>query len=456
MSCKIAIIGAGSANFSLNLVKDICVNKNFNGCTVALMDVDAARLDAIYGLCTRYTEEMNGDVNVLKTMDRREAMQGADFVINVALDYGHERFKQGIKVAYDHGYRFGGSLHVLHDEAFFINFHQLKLMEEILVDMLDICPKAYYIMVANPVQAGVTYLQRKYKDAKIIGMCHGYTGLYRLADIMGMDRKDISFEVAGVNHFIWLTSFKYKGEDGYKYIDEWIEKHNGKIVEDMETAKAKYGLAVDEASPKTVALYKKFGLFPIGDAASAGGGAWGWEYHTDDETEELYGNTPYQWYQDYFVYCDKSVADIKEVVENKDIKVSEAFSDVQSDEPMIPLIEGLAFDTHNKVIVNILNDGGYMKGLPTDYEVEIAAIISKDKITPICNDGLPKEIMAHLYRDRIAPVEVELAAFEKHSKELLLDLIMMDPWTKSRKQAEELLDAIFALPCNADMKEYYK
>ena len=29
MSCKICIIGAGSAIFSLNLVKDICINKHF-------------------------------------------------------------------------------------------------------------------------------------------------------------------------------------------------------------------------------------------------------------------------------------------------------------------------------------------------------------------------------------------------------------------------------------------
>ena len=51
---------------------------------------------------------------------------------------------------------------------------------------------------------------------------------------------------------------------------------------------------------------------------------------------------------------------------------------------------------------------------------------------------------------------MELAAFETGKKEYLIDLIMMDPQTRSRAQAEKLLDDIFALPCNADMKEYYK
>ena len=455
MSCKICIIGAGSAIFSLNLVKDICVNSRFNGSTVTLMDINTDRLDAIYGLCTRYAEEMNLDIDIFKTTDRREAMQDADFVLNVALDYGHERFKQGIKVAYDNGYRFGGSLHILHDEAFFINFHQLRLMESILVDMLDICPNAYYIMVANPVQGGVTYLSRKYKNAKIIGMCHGYTGVYRIAQAMGLDRNKIGFEISGVNHFIWLTGFRYDAKDGYALLDKWLAEHGDRLVEDREEQK-KFGLAVDEIGVKAIDMYKRYGLFPIGDTPSAGGGAWGWEYHTDDAVEDKFESKPYEWYQQYFKDCDTQIAEIKRVVEDKTVKVSEAFSSVASDEPMIPLIEGLAFDTDNKVIVNILNDGGYMKGLPTDYEVEIAARVDKGGIHPIHNNGLPKPIMAHLLRDRIAPVEMELSAFETGKKEYLIDLIMMDPQTRSRAQAEKLLDDIFALPCNADMKEYYK
>lgn len=449
MNCKISIIGAGSAIFSLNLIKDICVNQNLKGSTVSLMDINGERLDAIYSLCTRYADEMNADITVLKTTDRRESMRGADFVLNVALDYGHERFKQGIKVACENGYRFGGSLHVLHDEAFFINFHQLKLMESILIDMLDICPNAYYILVANPVQAGVTYLQRKYKNAKIIGMCHGFNGVYAVTNAMGLEKEHVSYEIAGVNHFIWMTKFFYKGENAYPMLDAWLKEH-------YNEGEKRYGDGDHCLPKKPVDLYKRYGMFPIGDTADPGGGAWGWWYHTDDATEAEYNEDPLKWYENYFRLCDEQVAKIKEVVENKKIKVSEAFSDVPSDEPMIPLIEGLACDKENKVIVNILNEGSYMKGLPTDYEVEIAAMVSKKGVNPIHNEGLPKPIMSHLLRDRVASVEMELAAFETRRRDLLIDLIMMDPWTKSKKQAEKLLTDILSLPCNADMKEYYK
>jgi len=445
---KITIIGAGSAIFSLSLIKDICVNEYFKNSTVALMDVSQKRLDDVYELCVRYAKEMNAGINVLKTMDRREAMQGADFVLNVALDYGHDRFKQGIEVAYRNGYRFGGSLHVLHDEAFFINFHQLQLMESILLDVLDICPNAYYILVANPVQAGVTYLQRKYKQAKVIGMCHGYNGLYRIAYAMGWKREDVSFEVAGVNHFIWMTSFRYKGKDAYPLFNQWLDEHYDEFCKEIDDS--------DLLSRKQVDLYRRYGIMPIGDTAHPGGGAWGWEYHDSDETEKKFIENPLKWYHGYFDECDEHVEAIRKAVENPDAKVSEIFTEIPSDEPMIPLMEGLAFDTDNKVIVNVLNDGGFVPGIPKDYEVEIAAMVDKNGVHPIHHNGLPKPILAHLLRDRIAPVEMELAAFENYSREYLIDLIMMDPWTKSRAQAEKLLEEIFALPCNQDMKEYYQ
>ena len=53
-------------------------------------------------------------------------------------------------------------------------------------------------------------------------------------------------------------------------------------------------------------------------------------------------------------------------------------------------------------------------------------------------------------------VEVELEAYETGSKERMLELIMMDPWTKSEEQAKNLLDGIFALPYHDGMREHYR
>ena len=53
-------------------------------------------------------------------------------------------------------------------------------------------------------------------------------------------------------------------------------------------------------------------------------------------------------------------------------------------------------------------------------------------------------------------MEMELAAYSSHSKELLIDLIMMDPFNRTKEQAEGFLEDILNLPYHREMKEYYK
>lgn len=452
MGVKITIIGAGSAVFSINLIKDICVNPNFDGSEVCLMDVDERRLNGIYGLCKRYIEQDSRDLKLEKTMDREEALKGADFVLDVALDYGHARLREGWEVAKELGYNFGGSLHIMHDEAFWVNFFQLKLMEDIYLDMQRLCPNAWMLMVANPVQAGVTYLCRKYPGAKIIGMCHGGYRALELFSILGLDRKDCSYECSGVNHFVFMNTFKYKGKDGFPIIEKWLAE--GKNIELLKNAKpnqiSKYG----KYGPKAIDIYRKYGVFPIGDTASTGGGAWGWWYDTDD-VKERFMDDPASWWDRYFKTLDARIKNLWEKIEDPNVDVKALFGSVASDEPMIPTIEGLAFDVEHKVIVNILNTGSFVPGIPTDYECECWAMVNGSGVHGLAMTPQPKEVIAQTYRDRIAPVEMELEAFRTGRKDLLVLLVLMDPWTRSLDQAEKLVDRILDMPCNAEMKKYF-
>jgi alpha-galactosidase len=449
MSVKIGIIGAGSAVFSMNLINDICRTGTLKESTISFMDVNKERLETSYLLCKRYAEETGIRLKLEKTTDRRACIKGADFVINTALAGSHDHLQAGWKVARKIGYRFGGSLHIIHDEAFWVNFYQLKLMEEIAQDILAIAPKAWLVMVANPVQAGVTYLKRKYPQLNLVGMCHGFGGVYSVARRIGLDdHEQISFECPGVNHFLWLTKFYYKGRDAMPLIDKWVRNESAKFHKDC-------WMSCHEG-PKPVDLYKRFGAFPIGDTANPGGGSWGWWYHADDKTEKRWREDGWNWYQGYFKGGLKHVKHMHDVARNPKAKVSDIFPKGISHEPMIPLIEGLAVGPERTVIVNIQNDGNYVPGVPTDYEVEVPAVVSRKGVQGIRTGGLPKPIMAHLLRDRVAPVETELAAFAKGSRTLLIDLIMQDPWTRSTDMANKLLDGILALPYHKEMREHYK
>ena len=94
MTVKISLIGAGSGAFSLSLIRDICLTENLRGSTISFMDINPQRLDAAFTLCQRYAEELNFDLKIEKTLDRKESLEDANFVVNTALAASHDRLQE--------------------------------------------------------------------------------------------------------------------------------------------------------------------------------------------------------------------------------------------------------------------------------------------------------------------------------------------------------------------------
>jgi alpha-galactosidase len=446
---KVSIIGAGSATFSVGLIRDLCLTPNLEGSTVSLMDINQERLNAVYVLCRKYADEVGIKLRIEKTTDRRELLRDADFVVNTAMVVGYGGYRAGWQIGFKHGYRFGGSYHIMHDEGFWINYHQFRLFESIAEDILDICPDAWYIKVANPVLAGVTMMGRKYPNLKIIGLCHGYRGIFEIINALGLDARNVTYLIPGVNHFIWLTHFRYKGENAYPLLNGWIEREAEKY---WESAPPSSGLG-----PKAVDLYRRFNVFPIGDTCTPGGGSWPWWYHVDDETENKWMENPRKWWSFVLEPPEKDpIAELIKLAQDPAVNVTSVFPPRKSGESIIDIIESIACDIPRIFQVNIMNSGSLVPGVPCDFEVEVPALVSKRGVQGIKTDGLPKPLIAYILRDRAAPVEMELEAYEAGSRELLLQLIMMDPWTRSKEQAEKLLEDILNLPFNKEMKEHYK
>jgi alpha-galactosidase/6-phospho-beta-glucosidase family protein len=86
---KIGVIGAGSAQFSLGLVRDLILTESLHGSTVCFMDVDAERLDLVYRLAQRYVNELGVELYFERSPERQAVLADADFVINTALVGGH-------------------------------------------------------------------------------------------------------------------------------------------------------------------------------------------------------------------------------------------------------------------------------------------------------------------------------------------------------------------------------
>ena len=447
MTVKISLIGAGSGAFSLSLIRDICLTENLRGSTVSFMDINPQRLEAAFTLCQRYARELNFDLKIEKTLNRQESLEGAHFVVNTALAASHDRLQEGWQIARKYGYDFGGSFHVLYDEAFWVNFYQLRLMESIIQDGLKICPDALHLMVANPVLAGITYLGRKYPQAKIVGLCHGFGEIYKIADLLGMDRKQMTYEIPGVNHFVWLNRWSYQGQDAYPILDRWIETEAPKRWQAGKTSLL---------GPKTIDLYRRFGRLPIGDTAHWSGACWPCEYHSDAAIETRWQEKPLDGWNGYFNGVAKVAQDTQRIAADPSTRVTDWLKPEHSGEPMVPIIEAVAADIPRVVIGNMLNTGQLVPGIPADFEVEIPIFFNARGMQGISTQALPRPIIAHILRDRVATTELELEAFQKGSQDALLQLILMDPWSHSRQQAARFLEEILALPYHQEMRDHYQ
>jgi alpha-galactosidase len=411
------------------------------------MDVDPTRLDSVHHLAVRYAQERGVDLRLEKTLDRRAALAGTDFVVNTALAAGHERLREGWQIALRHGYRLPGSFHVLYDEAFWVNYHQLRLFESLTEDILDLCPKAWHLMIANPVIAGVTHLGRRYPDANVVGLCHGYTELYQIADLLGLKKEEMTFEVVGVNHHIWLTSFRWHGADAYPMLDRWIEERSAD-----HWAKRPRGVL----SRKKIDLYRKYGLLPIGDTAGWSGASWPWWYHTDQATGDRWDERPEIGWNDYFTAVGAAARDIERIARDSTSPVSGYVAADEPDDLVVPFIESLACDVQRVFIANTLNDGEHVPGIPRDFEVEAPVLVGGRGVQGIRTRGLPRAILAHILRDRIAPIEMELDAFVHGSRDRLVDLVLMDRGSASVEQVSAFVDEILALPYHGDMRSHYR
>jgi|YNPBryBLVA2012_1023415.scaffolds.fasta_scaffold00236_2 alpha-galactosidase len=448
MPPSIVILGAGSATFAASILRDLCLTPSLDGARVTLMDIDSAKLARSEQFLVRYAQETGRRFSVQTMTDRRRSLAGADFVVTTILVGGYRLMWDGYEIARRHGYRFGGSLHIMGGgESFWINSAQLAMMESVQRDIADVCPDAWHLLVANPVIAGVTLLCRTFAGARIVGLCHGCSGVYRLARTMGLDEQTVSFTVSGVNHFIWLTEFRAGEQDAYPLLDRWIERREREHWEGCELS--------DENGPKACDLYRRMGLYPVGDTASMAGGGWPHWYHTDETVEQRWREQPERWLERHYGWVAANVRLFERAVATAE-PLTGSFPPVLSGEPIVPMMESLAGGASHRLVVNILNRERLVEYVPPDFEIEVHADVDARGIRPIPPHPLPQVIRSYLLRDKVATTELELEAYRRHSRDGLVQLVMTDPWTRSEAQAAALVDDILAMPGNEQIRRHYR
>ncbi len=438
---QVTIIGAGSAEFAAGIIRDLSVNPSFHGSYVVLMDVDQRRLESIYRLAVRIAAELKTEMSFKKTIDRVEALKGADFVINTAQVGQHPWTEAQRALAEKHGYYRGARLH---------DFPQMKLFLDVARDMELYCPNAWLIQSANPVFEGCTLMTRETK-IKVLGLCHGHYGYQGVARVLGLNLEHVSAQMPGFNHWIWMTDFRYHGQDAYPLLDEWIET---KAEEYWANHKPNYG--DNQMSRAAIDQYKLFGAMPIGDTPRMVG----WWYHTDLETKKRWFghlggfDSEIGWGQ-YLVKMEKEAEKVEQVALDETQPVTDTFKPVQSPEQIVPIINCLVNDIQGNFQVNIPNSGQMIKGFPEDLVIECQGVVSGAGIRGVSAPAFSKKLYAGAMIPRWMHAELAVNAMRTHDRDLMLHFLLNDQRTRSLEQAEGLLDEWLAEPRNTELAQWF-
>jgi len=221
---KITFIGAGSIGFTRTLLTDILSVPEFRDIQIAFTDINPHNLDMVTQLCQRDLEENGVSTKIQATLDRREALKDAKYVVNCVRIGVLEAFETDIEIPLKYGVDqcvgdtlcAGGIMYGQRGIAAILYF--CKDIREVAA------PGALMLNYANP-NAMMTWAANKYGHVNTIGLCHGVQGgHWQIAHALGLEKKDLDIICAGINHQTWYISVKHNGEDMLGKILEAYEK----------------------------------------------------------------------------------------------------------------------------------------------------------------------------------------------------------------------------------------
>lgn len=212
---KIAFVGAGSVVFTKNLLTDILSFEELHETEIALHDINPERLETA-GMMARWTSDALGAGAVVSEhIERRDALSGADFVINAVQIGMHEATLTDFEIPAKYGLKqtIADSMGV---GGIFRGLRTIPFMLDLADDMLAVCPDALLLNYTNPMSMIQEAIFTARPNLKTVGLCHSvpYTA-QEISSYIGVDAEDLLYECAGINHIAWMTRLEVAGEDAY-------------------------------------------------------------------------------------------------------------------------------------------------------------------------------------------------------------------------------------------------
>jgi alpha-galactosidase len=409
---KVTFIGAGSVEFSRNILADLCTLPDLSELTVTLHDINPERLATAESMA-RYTKEKTGaHINIESTLERRAALDGADYAINEIAVGGYDATLVDFEIPAKYGVR-QTIADTIGIGGIFRGLRTIPVMCAIGNDMAELCPDAWLLTYSNPMAMLPWAVYEGTPFRNVVGLCHSVRDTHEfLADTVGVPTEEIDFFTAGFNHQAFVLRFERHGQNLYPLLDEAIER-NRELQRRVR-----------------VELYRRFGYFPTESSEhSAEYVPW---FMRHDEAIDHY-RIPVD------EYLRRSEANLDEY---DDIKQRLADGRGFEVEPTLELasevIHSIETGTSREVYGNVRN-GSLIENLPPACCIEVPCNIDASGIKPLPAGALPTQLAA-LNRTFLNVAELTVRAALEGDRQHIYQAAMMDPNTGASLRVDQIHD----------------
>ena len=413
MKPTITIIGAGSVEFTRELLGDILSFPELGSVRVVLHDIDTERLETAEAITRATARAAGAQPEVVSTTDRRRALDGADYVINTIAVGGHEATVRDFEIPAKYGLNqtIADTIGV---GGIFRGLRTFPVLAGIAEDMAQVCPDAWLLNYTNPMAMNVTYLHRVAPTLKVLGLCHSvYWTMVGLCELIDVPYDEVSYWSAGVNHQAWVLRWERGGQNLYPLLDE-------RIAADPELRRR---VRVD--------MYRRLGYYPT-ETSEHSSEYVPWYLHDPDEVARLRLNVG-----EYVSISEANLAEYgrlrAELADTDTLPI-----DTGSTEYAPQVIHSLETGTPRVISANVVN-AGLIANLPDGLAVEVPTLLDSLGAHPMAVGDLPPQCAA-LNRSFLGPVDLTVRAAVEGDPRLVRAAAMVDPNTAATLNVDQIAD----------------
>ncbi len=435
---KFCFIGAGSLDFTKDLVRDILTFEAFNDCELMMMDIDPLRLEYAVKGVKKIIEASNCKATVKGTLDRKEALKDADGVLITILQGGVNVWRYDIEIPK----KYGVDINVgdtRGPSGIFRFLRTAPVLKSIIVDAEQLCPNAIILNYTNPMAMLVSYCQ-SITNLNITGLCHSVQGTAEmLSEWINAKDSKVEYTCAGINHQAFYLEFKVDGKDAYPEIFNAIKKEE-----------------IANEEPVRVEMFKHLGYFPTESSGhNSEYSAW---FRKRPDLIEKYCTHGTGWNPGEYAYILKEYLDREDTWENeyKDWLENGEVELDKGEEYASNIFNAIFGDGTPYFFNGNVRNKGYITNIIDGACVEVPVVATPYGISVVKRVQLPIQLQT-LVNNSALIEEMAVMAALKGDPNLVFQAILMDPLTSAVCSMAEIKEMVSEmLEKNKEYLDYFK